>query len=213
MADTLDILTLAEAKSVLHIGPLDAANDGAVARVVTAVSRAFDQYIGPTVRRSVTSERLSGGRHLVELAWCPVYAISSVVEYQGTSAVTMSEDSPGVESSDGWYGERYKPDPSLYSGLLARRYSGHDACWWQGHGNVVVTYTAGRSESTGTVDARIKEACAIALRNYWRSYESTILTGVDGEFDMPAHAFPTMGLPDAAKALVKDLAQPYVGFG
>ncbi|HEU5394701.1 MAG TPA: hypothetical protein VFV36_07840, partial [Candidatus Methylomirabilis sp.] len=84
MADTYDLLTLTEAKSVLRIGVNDTTLDTELARVITAVSRRIDEGIGPTVVRAVTSERHQGGRSSVELHHGPVQAVGSVLEYQGT---------------------------------------------------------------------------------------------------------------------------------
>lgn len=209
MSDPLDILTLSEAKSILAIS--DTSTDTELARVITSVSRRLDTYIGPVVRRSVTSETHSGGGSRIELNHGPVYAIASVTEYQGTTARTVTAETAGTEPSEGFYAERYIPNPSLLSGVLIRRVSGHDSCWYWGRGNVQVTYTAGRAETTGAVDPIHKEAAGIMLRNLWRSYQQS--TGGFGEFDTPAQNFPTFAIPKAVVELLADEVQPTIGFG
>lgn len=209
MSDPLDILTLPEAKSVLAIS--DTSTDTELARVITSVSRRLDTFAGPVVRRSVTSEVHSGGGSRIELNQGPVYAVASVTEYQGATATAVTAETAGTQPSEGFYAERYVPNPSLLSGILIRRVSGHDSCWYWGRGNIQVTYTAGRAESTGTVDPVYKEAAALMLRNLWRSYQQS--TGGLAEFDIPAQNFPTFAIPKAVVELLADEMQPMVGFG
>lgn len=211
MADTYDLLTLAEAKSALRIDTNDVYSDGLLASAITAVSRRLDRYIGPTVVRSVTSEVHSGGYPRVELRFCPVRTVTSVVEYHTTSATTLTEKTLGTSPSDGWWGERYVPDPTLYSGVIVRTVGDFHRRFWEGGGNVVCTYTAGRSDTTGAVDARIKEGAQLALRNWWRQYEQS--TAGFEEFEVPHSNFPTFVLPKACCELLHDLWQPEVGFG
>lgn len=211
MADTLDVLTLAEARSILSFGASDTTLDTAIARVVTTVSRRLDTYIGPIVQRSVTSEIHDGRGTRIELGLGPISAISTVTEYQGNTATVLTAETPGVEPTDGYYAERYAPNPTLLSGVLVRRISGHDSCWQLGRGNVQVGYLAGRATATSTVDPIYKEAGALMLRNLWRSYQQSI-GGVD-EYDTPIQNFPTFTIPRAVVELLADEVQPTVGFG
>lgn len=208
--DTLDVVSLEEAKVALSIGSADDTAGADLARLITAVSRRLDDGIGPVVRRAAT-HRASGGRRILELPLGPVYSVTSVTEYQGTSAVTVTEETLGTSPSDGWAGERYDPDPTLYSGLLVRRSGGSDMCWYPGQGNVQVVYTAGRAADTSAVDARHKEAAILMLRNLWRSYETSV-GGVD-EYDVPVGSFPTFAVPRAVKELLAREWQTHVGFG
>lgn len=211
MADTYDLLSLSEAKSALKIDLTDVRADDLLASAITSISRRIDRYIGPTVTRSVTSEIHDGGYPLVELRYYPVTAVTSIVEYQSTHAVTLTEKTAAVAPTDGWYGERYVPDPSLYSGIIVRTIDDFRTRFWGGVGNVICTYTAGRVASTALVDARIKEATRLALKNWWRMYEQST-AGFD-EFDVPSQNFPAYVLPPAVCSLLHDLAQPETGFG
>lgn len=213
MADTYDLLTLAEAQDVLRVGVNDARANGILPRLITTVSRRLDESIGPTVARVVTNERHRGGRHAIELTKGPVLSISSVTEFQGNTAVTILADNDATENDEGYWAWPYEPDPTLYSGIIVRRFSGLDGCWWGGSGNVAFTYTAGRTSSTTQVDARIKEGAAIMLRNLWRSYEPTTVSDVDGSYDVPGVGYPTHGVPNAVKDLLLDMWQPLYGFG
>lgn len=211
MADVYDLLTLDEAKDALRIDVADDRSDTLLASVITSVSRRLDTYIGPTVVRSVSGEVHSGGHPRIELRYGPVQTVGSVREFQSTNLVTLSENSATSEPTDGWFGERYAPDPTLYSGVIVRTYSGFPGRFWSGEGNVTCTYTAGRSTSTATVDVRIKEGAKLTVRNWWRQYEQSV-AGF-GEFDVPQVNFPTFALPRACCELLHDLYQPEVGFG
>ena len=211
MADTLDILTLTEARNILSIGASDTTLDTELARVITSVSRRLDTYVGPVVQRSVTSEIHSGGSTMIELGYGPISAVSAVTEYQGTHATAVTAETAGTQPTEGYYAERYKPNPALMSGILVRRISGSPCHWYWGNGNIQVTYTAGRSVSTGTVDAIYKEAAGLMVRNLWRSYQQS--TGGFGEYDVPAQNFPTFTIPRSVVELLADEVQPTVGFG
>lgn len=211
MADTLDALTLPEGKRVVGVASSDTTKDERLAQAITAVSRRLDQGAGPVVRRTITAEIHDGGCRSIELAWCPVFSVSSVVEYQGTSSTTLTEETIGTEPSQGWLGVRYTPDRSLYSGIIVRRSSGSDAWFEPGRNNVSVTYSAGRSTSTETVDARFKEAAAVMLRNWWRADEQSIASM--GEYDVPRQSFPTFAVPKAVRDLLADVWQDEDGFG
>lgn len=205
-----DVLTVTEAKQALSVGALDTTRQDDLVRLVSAASARLDEAIGPVVRRVVT-HRVDGGRHRLELPLGPVSAVSAVTEWQGTSAVSVSEETLGTAPSDGWAGERYDPDPTLLSGILVRRSGGANTCWYPGTGNIEVTYTAGRVASTTSVDPRHKEAAVLILRNLWRAYEMS--TGRTDEYDVPSASFPTFALPRAVKDLLRREMQDQVGFG
>lgn len=211
MADTYDLLTLTEGKASLRIDPNDHYSDELLAGVITAVSRRLDLAIGPTVVRSVSGEAHQGGYPRVELRYAPVQAVGQIREFQGTNPVTLTEQTTTLEPNDGWYGERYAPDPSLYSGIIVRTYSGYPARFWSGVGNVVCSYTAGRVASTSLVDSRIKEGAKLVLRNWWRLYEQS--TAGFEEFEVPQSNFPTFALPRACCELLHDLWRQETGFG
>lgn len=211
MADTLDVLTLPEAKAALRIGATDTTMDDDLVRLITTVSRKLDECVGPVVRRTVTAERHNGGSRSIELGYGPVSSVSTVTEYQGDTAVTLTEQTAGTTPTNGWFGERYQPDRSLYSGIIVRTYGGQAGGWWAGVGSVAVTYTAGRATATSTVDARYKEAGVLMLRNLWRPYENSV--GAVDEFDTPMQSFPTFTVPRAVRDMLAEEWQIAVGFG
>lgn len=209
--DAYDVLTTTEGRQILGYASTDTTKDSTIERLVTAVSRRMDRLIGPVVQRAVTAEEIHAGcSPHIELSHGPVSAVSSVVEYQGTSAVTLTAETPGVQPTEAYRAERYAPNPALLSGILVRRCSGSTRHWWP-EASVVVTYTAGRVASTTQVDQRHKEAAGLMLKNLWRSYEHSI--GEVDQYDVPSASFPTFAVPNAVKELLNDELQTDDGFG
>ncbi len=189
MADTLDLLTLAEAKQVLDISPGDVVDDAQVAEYVTSASRLLDQWVGPTVRRTVTAEPYDDacGRGSIVLAQRPVTSITSITE-DGTAL-----------TADDYLSGRYTPDPTLLDGILRRRIGDRDGLW---SGPVEVTYVAGRYAATAGVDARFKRACAIVLQNLWAGTLASTQEFDPGGYTAPTTNFPAFAMPNAARDLL-----------
>lgn len=160
MADTLDLLSLAEAKQAIGTALAGTDMDSAVATYVTAVSRLIDANCGPMVQRTITLEVHDGGQDTIRLTYNPAASITTVIEYQGTTAVTLTEETPGTAPDPGYLLDKV-------SGYVWRRAGGTDGKWYNGRHNVVVTYTAGRFTSTSTVDLRVKQAAGMLLRHLW----------------------------------------------
>ena len=193
-----DLLTVAEAKRVLRIDGADESDDLELDVYVTAASDFLDEHIGPTVVRSVTSEThdgtnrsQTGYRNAVVLRWRPVYSIASIVQ-----------DGTTLASGTDYIADRYRPDPTLYSGILRRNTgAGSLGTWGYGMGNVVCSYSAGRVLSTTSVSARIKRACGIVLENLWRDREAGV-EDLGGDYIVPRQSFPTFAMPAAAAQLL-----------
>ena len=215
MAETHDWLTLSEAKKVLSAKASASNSDGVIASVISAASRTLDKAVGPAVRRVVVDEVHSGGGRSVELRSGPVYSISSVVEYQHGSATTLTLNAPGTYPTNGYHAAPYKPQPelNLRSGLLFRTYTGHRGTFWCMDDNIVVNYVGGRYADTASVDARFKEACKVVVKNWFRMYEASVGVPLGGELPMPTQSFPTYAIPNAARLMLRDVWQSYVGFG
>lgn len=203
-ADTLDVLTEAEAKAAVRVQ--GSAVDGRLDLVNTAVARRLDKLVGPIVQRAVTGERHNGGDPWVELRQRPALVAGiTVTEYQGTTAKTLTAETAGTTPTDGFYPEPWDghdPDGALTSGYLWRRVSGHDARFYAGSGNIVVGYTAGRYARTAAVDERFKAAARLMLANLWRSEDPTVAQ-VDG-YDLPGRNWPTYAVPRAVLELLRD---------
>ena len=196
MAEDLDVLTLAEAKEAVNLtGTIK--GEAELIRWTTAVSLRLDELVGPVVRRSVTDE-LDGGDRQAYLSTYPVHEVASVTEYDRSGVDTaLTQETNAAKPDDGWRLPRYSVNSTLYGNELQRRAAGHSTDFAEGEGNVVVTYTAGRFESTADVDQRFKEAAGLMLRSVWRSEQES--TGQVGEFDVPMLSFPKVVVPKAVR--------------
>jgi hypothetical protein len=199
MADTLDVLTLDEAKAAVA-NNAGTNNDMLLESYITGVSRFLDTICGPIVKREITEEPRSSTGNSIFLSKWPVDSITTVTEYTGTTALVLTAETVGTAPSDA-----YSPD--LAAGMIYRRRSGYDSRWATGRGNIVVTYIAGRFDTTDEVDERFKRAAGITLANLWRREQGMGVQLADGFVAMGA----TYALPDAAKALLAGELQTRVG--
>ena len=177
MADTLDVLTLAEGYACLRQGS-STANATTIAALITAVSRRLDRGVGPIVRRTLTAETYDGEGTFIQLAHWPVTSVTSVVE-DGTTL-----------TSDDYYIDTEK-------GLLYRIQGEFDWRWEIGRDNVEVTYIAGRYASTATVDEDYKQGARLMLKHLWRAEEWNVNGLGVQDFDVPQVAFPSFSVPKA----------------
>ena len=189
MADTLDLISLAEGKSAVGITTGDTSQDTALALKITAVSRRIDRLCGPVVQRTVTDEVHPGGRPWVQVRRWPVASFTTVTEYDATAPTVLTLEDFDTQPTDGFLPERWESTPTaVFNGKIWRRASGQ-GCWFPvGPEAVKVTYVAGRAANTAAVDPAFKEAAGIALKNVWRTMEAAVQ--LVGEFDAPAQNFP-----------------------
>lgn len=164
MADILDILTAAEARTALNaVSNWNAQDTPELEQVVTAASRFVDSVFGPVVTRSVTRTVFSpsGPIALDVPPGSPTFTVSSlaVTEYTAGSATVLAAETALVSTSND-----YRYDSRL--GLLRRRASWSNSSW--GSQEVLVVYIAGRYASTAACDAKFKEAAAAALIHFWQ---------------------------------------------
>lgn len=169
MADTLDVLSLTDAKAAISMSASNTAHDAELARHITAISRILDDVVGPIVRRTITDEEHVGRRRTVQLRRWPVYSVTSVEEDDRGTVTVLSAAAFG-STTDGYRARKLDRDPTLLSGVLHRRRYGRDALWAD---EVQVTYVAGRYATTAAVDARFAEACASVLRRIWKREAGT----------------------------------------
>lgn len=185
---TLDVLSETEARRAVKVA--DSSYDDRLSSLVTAVSTRFDELCGPIVQRTVTAERHDGGCTTIFPRMAPVAAWTTVTEYQGTTATTLTAESPGSAPANGYLWQST-------TGELVRRSSGYPALFASTF--VVLTYTAGRFATTGAVESRFKEAVSITLAHIWRteSGSGNQTFGADSEF-----RFSSFSVPNRAMELV-----------
>ena len=201
-ADPLDVLTIDEGKDALQHDVGDSVDNEILEPYITAVSRMLDREAGAVVQRDVELERHDGGGHRIHLRVRPVAEITTLVEYQGTSPITLTAEAAGTTSANAYLAEPYLPQPGLMSGTVRRRSGGYNRGFWCGGQNVVVTYVAGRYEDTAGVDARFKRAASLVLLNLWRDQGPSVNN--DGEVVIPFQSFPGFAFPNAARELLAE---------
>lgn len=192
MSDTLAVVTADEARQFL--GLKDAGSNPLLDAWIVAVSRRLDEICGPIVKRAVTDEAHDGGETVIRLAFWPLASVTSVTEYDvGGTATTLDAETFSTKPAAG-YAVR------LSSGLLYRRASGR-LHRFAAEGTIVVSYVAGRYDSTATVDERVKRPALTILAHNWRVEHGTgnqSYGGVDEllpptGFAIPARALEMLG--------------------
>lgn len=159
MADLLDLLSLAEGYQAVNVNSGDASAEftAELTRGITAVSRIVDDKCGPVVVRTITDEVHDGARGpLLPRKW-PVFSVTAVKEYAGTTLTTLTAETVASQTSNQFYFNA--AENSVY-----RRSGGYDYTFNAGRGNVLITYVAGRYADTAAVDAKYKVAAASILR-------------------------------------------------
>lgn len=194
-ADTLDVITADEAKAALNIQALDwdSGWDSELEAVVTAASRLLDSVYGPIVKRTITDERHAGRGDVLALRYRPVLSVTTVKEYKGGVATTLTAE---TELAAGGY------RIELSSGRIYRRSS------WQpypfGDQSAVVTYVAGRYNTTTDVDRKFRVAAKIAVVHLWQHFGAGSGAAVSGGEG------PMFGaVPFSSEVLRKKLADLY----
>lgn len=163
--DTIDVLTVVEAKQALGINQTNTDNDDYIRALVTAVSAQLDQLCGPVRTRTVTDETHDGGNHTIQLRKRPVYSITTITEYDGTTATTLTAETNALKPAAGYIHDGTVA--TIHSGLIRRRDTDTDIWFQPGRRNIAATYVAGRAATTEVVPAKFKQAAAMMLRNVW----------------------------------------------
>lgn len=190
-----NVLTDDEAKQAVGKGALDSSKAELLAVFNTGVTQALEDRYGPIVYGTVTAELHSGGCGQVWLKYRPVVQVNQVVEYDGTTAGTLSAETNASKPTDAYL-------VNLENGKLMRRDTGGPATFPDGIDNVSVTYVAGRF-AAGTIDSQFKMAASIMLKNAWSAYENSVVS--QDAYDVPQARFPTFAIPKfVQEALARD---------
>ncbi len=164
---TLDVLSEAESLAAVNAS----ATTATLTNLVTAVSQQLDKLCGPVVVRTITSELHDGGRPTILLRNLPVSSITTVTEYDGTTATTLTAETNATKTTSNYL--HLGTVGALSSGRIVRRSNNDDYVFPAGRRNVEVTYVAGRAATTSAVDAKFKQAAAMMLRNVWVSEQAS----------------------------------------
>lgn len=164
--DPLDIISTAEARIAINMDADNTEHTAEIEQFVTAISRRFDEVIGPVVNRTVT-EYHDGGVAAIWPRQTPVASVTTVKEWDGTTTTTLTADSWGTAgNTDGYLLEEsgsYAHDARIF-----RRSGGSNALYGTGQRSIELVYEAGRAADTTSVDKRIKAAVGMVLRRMWK---------------------------------------------
>lgn len=166
MADTYDVLTIAEARTAVGLGS-STAQDTPLAAWVTAISRQLDRLCGPIVKRTIANETHSStwGLSFIDVDFAPIYSTPGITltEYSnaGTGVVLSAEDHD-TKPTSGYLLTRRRGGG--YTKRIERRASGRCTGF---DDSVVISYDAGRAADTASVDPLFKQAASMMLRAAW----------------------------------------------
>ncbi len=174
MPDTLDVLTLDEAKDGINFDASTDTHDDELGRIVTAVSRRLDDACGPIVARERT-ELHDGGDPFIRPRKTPVSAVTTLKEYVDTTATTLTEETNASKPADGYLLD----DVSTHNVKIIRRSGNSDHRFPSGRRNVELVYDAGRAENTAAVDPVFKQAAALILSHIWKPNAGAWASNID----------------------------------
>lgn len=189
-----DLLSLDDAIAAVRLSRSHTTHVARLEGLVSAVSAAVDELVGPVVVRTVTGEQHPGGCTAVRLRRTPVSSVTTVKTWVRGAATTLTAES--LSASGGYLAEPHADYPSLLSGVLLRRSLWSSIVWEAG--TVEVTYEAGRYDDTAAVvGTRFHTAAVLALQNLWQGVADSV--AVVNEFEQPVSAFPAVILPRAVR--------------
>lgn len=193
MADTLDVLTLEEARAALSRSRVDNADATLLAIYITAVSRFLDIKAGPIVQRSIT-ELHDGGTERIWPSETPVASVTTLTEYSGTTGTALTAESNTVKPANG-----YLLDSDGRHGVrIWRRSSGYSRLFTSGQQNISLVYAAGRAATTAAVGHQFKLAAQLMLTHVWRA-EKGAGSDTFGALDT---GVPSFALPNSVRDLL-----------
>lgn len=196
MADTLDVLTLAEGHAAINLPTANTDHDTELAQAITAVSRLLDAEVGCVVQRAIADEIHDGGVWQIATNRWPVASFTAVTEDLHGTPTTLTA----------YVKEPFDRAVGLFSGRIERE----DSYFPSGRWNVKISYVAGRYASTATVDARFKACAAAVLRRLWKRESGTWAQSSDF-FEQLDPQSTTGGFFRVAKPVIDELLADQIG--
>ena len=198
-----DIITLGEAYQAIN-NPAATGHDDELRRWISAVSERIDDMCGPVVQRTITSELHNGGCDRIWLKHGPAASITTLTEYDFTTATVLTAETNASKPADAYLLETIGALSFVW-----RRTSGGDGRFPPGRLNVDVTYVAGRYADTASVGPQFKLAIEQILRRLWARDGGAWARGGD-PFDTGSPAFFDAFKQSVHEFLNDDLRGPAV---
>lgn len=161
-----DVISLDEALEAINMTGSGADHGIELQLFVSAVSERLDALCGPIVIREITDELYDVTGPLIFLKSWPVVEVTEVTEYASGTGTLLTEEAVGTSG-----------DFLHRNGILSRR-SGFSNTLWSGS-QVVVTYAAGRYETTDDVSAKFRLAACEIIAREWPQYAASWSRGGD----------------------------------
>jgi hypothetical protein len=139
----LHIVDIASVRA--HLNLSNTVHDDEIKGFIYAADDLARDFCGPLALEQHT-QWVTGGRPAVGVDWRPIQAITSVTEYYGLSAFTITEQQLGAQTNAFGYTIDY-----VTSTLTRRTFGGAPALWALGANNVKIVYTAGLGKIPFTV--------------------------------------------------------------
>ena len=180
MADTLDVVTLDEARAALRLGQTDTKLQPQLERLITSASYLLDQNYGPMVRREITETIRSSDRQSSDELFLTRYPVASV------TSITI--DDTVLDASE--YELRLEGGQSF--GVIARLSNGVRVSW---SNEAEVVFVAGRmttTTDTSQLAAHCKQGAILQIQHMLRPMQHGV--GETNEFDTAAVFANTQGL-------------------
>jgi hypothetical protein len=192
----VSVIDLATVKS--HLDPPSGTNlgssyDADLQLIINGAQTVLEGLIGPLTAQSFT-ESHDGGGYAIITKHTPLIAVQSLTENWGATQYTLTNQPIG--SSTDAYG--YDIDDAQSGKIVRRTVGGFPFPFFAGIGNVVITYTAGRTD----LPADIEMALMRQIRDLWSDYQSGRTTG--------RGASQRQALPYGVSNYVADLLQPHI---
>lgn len=203
MADTLDLISLDEAKRALNIPLADTTFDTEVASYVTAVSQGLDDLCGPVVHRTITDEVHDGGLDYILPIRTPVASVTTVKQYLSGTATTLTAETVAVSTTNDYL----LVAVGTHGATIRRRSTWSDSVFPAGRGNVVITYVAGRFANTAAVSPKFKQGAAKMLAHMWRGDQGAGTSTFGAPVDQPVFGLG-FAIPNAVVELLADERKP-----
>ena len=182
-------VTLAEVKDMMNMGPTDTAHDVKIQTFIDSATPVIEYIVGPVLPQTFTENHRTYGQSKIVLRNPPVISITTLTEFIGLTAYTLTEQEPGATTNN--YG--YALDVAG-NGVVTRMSSVGTEMGFIGN-VVTVTYLAGLL----TVPADIRLA---AIEDVRAMFQQTQLGGrpqfgggpsqEDGWSPSPIASFPRL---------------------
>jgi len=137
MSEPTAIVTLDDVKQFIGIPATQGSRDLVLQRYIDAATKWATYVSDAVIPETFTNEVHSGGGPTIVLFNTPILSVSSVIEYVGTTAYTLTQSEAGTSQTYGFSID----NPS--AGILSRRWNGMVGNFMPGRNNVMVTYKAG----------------------------------------------------------------------